>query len=173
MTDKLTIREGGYYRTRHGWKVGPIERGKERFNFWTCVFGGQKFGWFSDGSYWPKDHPLHNEAETKYDLIAEWKDDKMKQDDIEWGPWHKLEDFEKWPQGHIPEIYQTLHSEGNVLYRLPVKREPQVRTVTLYGESGRSWVNYRRLHDTHRVTLTLIDDVPVKFSDPEPLNEKT
>lgn len=68
----LTIREGAYYRTRDGRKVGPMRTSGESGHFYWRSDSGQL------GNYdvaWAKDGRFYENKEHKNDLIAEWPDE--------------------------------------------------------------------------------------------------
>ena len=80
MTEKkLTIREGGFYRTRDGRNVGPMTRGSgnDPTNFWVAPHGcisGARPAWCEDGSFWPKGHEHFCAEMAVHDLVSEWTD---------------------------------------------------------------------------------------------------
>ena len=69
-TTKLTIREGGFYRTRDGRKVGPVTLGR-----------GGAYSWVApEVSEWPVVSAWYENGmcftlSSTYDLIAEWRDE--------------------------------------------------------------------------------------------------
>lgn len=75
-TPKLTIREGGFYRTRDGRRVGPMARGSGPAEFWVAPsrIEGRYAAWFKDGQYFPIGHEFHCTETEAFDLIAEWTD---------------------------------------------------------------------------------------------------
>ena len=79
-TTNITIREGGFYRTRNGQKVGPMRRGDgtKPLEFWVCPgrIDGRQSAWCEDGQYWPRGHEFHSKDTEALDIIAEWTDDE-------------------------------------------------------------------------------------------------
>jgi hypothetical protein len=59
----LTIKAGGYYKTRDGRKVGPIKKGP-----------GGEFYWESEDCFYRKDGVAPS-IENSHDLVAEWVDE--------------------------------------------------------------------------------------------------
>ena len=75
----MKIREGRFYRTRDGQKVGPIERGtsSSEARYWTAksvLDGGFFSWWFKDGSFWPDGHEMRTANNAANDIIAEWSE---------------------------------------------------------------------------------------------------
>ena len=75
----MKIREGRFYGTRDGQKVGPIERGtsSSEARYWTAksvLDGGFFSWWFKDGSFWPDGHEMRTANNAANDIIAEWSD---------------------------------------------------------------------------------------------------
>lgn len=66
-TPKLTIREGGFYRTRDGGNVGPMSEVSDLTAYFPQRHDGERCC-YSDGKI------KFDRSECGGDLIAEWRD---------------------------------------------------------------------------------------------------
>lgn len=147
----MQIEVGKFYRTEGGEKVGPMEYyGITHFGYEAMSCKGDLFR-KSDGKCYPDSYG--KSYDTENDIIAEWTEDAPAEE-IVWGEWGPLRVLE------FPRQSQNLDGK-ETLWRYPVKREPVMETVVLYGNAAYrdEWTDYACGDDTHRITLTIIDGI--------------
>lgn len=153
----MQIEVGKFYQCRNGRKVKCRNAGSE---------------WHGPDSFMMKDvesgsnfSVLPNGLELSgcigdTDIIAEWTEDAPA-DEIEWGEW-----VDHITGDQLIGDWQSQSVGGVQQFRFPVKREPVVGMVTLYGYvqhpgNGAQFDDCWKESDhvTHRITLTIIDGI--------------
>jgi hypothetical protein len=77
----LQIKEGRFYRTRDGRKVGPLKKGQSQnqSSYWVGppnqLDSLASCEWYECGAYFPLGHELCCKETRRRDLIAEWTDE--------------------------------------------------------------------------------------------------
>lgn len=167
----MELKEGKFYRTRDGRKVGPMKLINASDQWKPCSVGdvtlsgmtwdGAGRRYYDMGREWPQD------------LIAEWSDDTPR-------PWSELTREERgeislaFIEGKTIQLYGGSHwgwneweGKGDISQThqpVRIKPELEVETVTLYGcFDGKSWV-FNGLspedYDTHKIVFITHDGEP-------------